>query len=99
MGMMQVAGLANNCYCNSSALNMPLQGGYLDFENYSFYLRNYNSVDYWAAGAIVGGSVPSIAFVVALFWWLKCRHLWKANERRGHQLQQWGVYADTRWLQ
>jgi hypothetical protein len=30
---------------------------------------------------VVGGSVPTIAFVVALFWWLKCSHLWQANEK------------------
>jgi len=35
---------------------------------------------FWIAAAVVGGSVPTIAFIVALFWWLKCKPLWKADE-------------------
>uniref|UniRef100_A0A0D2XL35 Uncharacterized protein n=1 Tax=Fusarium oxysporum (strain Fo5176) TaxID=660025 RepID=A0A0D2XL35_FUSOF len=88
---------ACNCYCKSSALNAPLLGGYLDFEGPAFYRDHFNVLQYWAAAAVIGGSVPTIPFIVALFWWLKCRHLWQANE--GWQPQgPRGIPADTRWL-
>ncbi|EWZ00141.1 hypothetical protein FOYG_00033 [Fusarium oxysporum NRRL 32931] len=93
----QVTGVASNCYCKSSALNAPLLGGYLDFEGPAFYRDHFNVLQYWAAAAVIGGSVPTIPFIVALFWWLKCRHLWQANE--GWQPQgPRGIPADTRWL-
>ncbi|KAH7487449.1 Uncharacterized protein HZ326_22694 [Fusarium oxysporum f. sp. albedinis] len=93
----QVTGVASNCYCKSSALNAPFLGGYLDFEGPAFYRDHFNVLQYWAAAAVIGGSVPTIPFIVALFWWLKCRHLWQANE--GWQPQgPRGIPADTRWL-
>ena len=61
---------------------MPTLGGYIDFKEYGFYRENFKVMLYWIVAAVVGGSVPAIAFVVALFWWLKCRDLWKANERQ-----------------
>ncbi len=94
----QVTGLASNCFCKSSALNMPLLGGYVDFKGYAFYREHFNVMPYWIGGAVVGGLVPTIAFVVALFWWLKCNHLWKANERQ-REYQLWSARAPTDWLQ
>lgn len=96
--MVQVTGLASNCYCKSSVLNAPLLGGYVDFENTGFYRDNFNVLQYWAAAAIVGSAVPTMAFVVALFWWLKCSHLWKATEHGNEPQRLWRVPADMRWL-
>ncbi|KAK4108552.1 hypothetical protein N656DRAFT_761206 [Canariomyces notabilis] len=95
--ILQLTGLANNCYCRSSALGMPLWGGYLDFKDPGYYLEHFYVIHYWTGAAVVGGLVPAIAFVTALFWWLKCKHLWKANER-GTQYRMYTVNADTRWL-
>ncbi|KAK0643191.1 hypothetical protein B0T16DRAFT_391758 [Cercophora newfieldiana] len=93
----QVTGLASNCWCKSSPF-APGWGGYIDFKDYSFYKRNFDVQRYWIGSAIIGSFVPTVAFVVALFWWLKCRHLWKANERR-REVQLWGHHASTEWLQ
>lgn len=94
-----MTGVANNCYCKSSNLGWPLgYGGYMDFENLEFYRANFNVVDYWTGGAVVGGFVPTATFVVALFWWRQCRYLWKANEREQPEPPE-GVEADTKWLQ
>lgn len=97
LGAFQVTGLASNCICKCSIFSMPLLGGYTDFKDAGFYRDNFNVMEYWAGAAHVGGSVPTVAFVVALFWWLKCRHLWKANER-GVQNRMYRVYASTTWL-
>ncbi|KAM7188161.1 hypothetical protein V8F20_010657 [Naviculisporaceae sp. PSN 640] len=94
----QVTGLASNCFCKSSAINRPFLGGYIDFENYSFYRDHYNVIPFWIFGAVVGGLVPTAAFVVALFWWVKCRQIWKANERTTNY-PVYAVRASTEWLQ
>ncbi|KAK3311949.1 hypothetical protein B0H66DRAFT_570967 [Apodospora peruviana] len=55
-------------YCKSSALNLPLLGGYIDFKGYDFYREHFNFTSYQVGSAVVGGLVPTIAFVVTLFW-------------------------------
>jgi hypothetical protein len=60
---------------------MPGIGGYMDFENAAFYRDHFNSGYYWGFAAVLGGAIPLIAFLVALFWWVKCKHLWSANEK------------------
>ncbi|KAF4457811.1 hypothetical protein F53441_325 [Fusarium austroafricanum] len=77
----QLTGVMNNCYCKSSALSMPGIGGYMDFENAAFYRDHFNSGYYWGFAAVIGGAIPLITFLVALFWWMKCKHLWSANEK------------------
>jgi hypothetical protein len=58
----------------------PAFGGYMNFENYQFYRDNCNVINYWAIAVGIGLFVPIVAFLVAVFWWLKCQHLWMANE-------------------
>ncbi|KAK0613957.1 hypothetical protein B0T14DRAFT_436678 [Immersiella caudata] len=93
----QVSGLASNCWCKSSPF-VPNLGGYIDFESPKFYRDHFDIKRYWIGSAVIGSIVPTMAFIVALFWWLKCRHLWKANERR-REFQAWGHHASTDWLQ
>jgi hypothetical protein len=76
---------------------MPRFGGYIDFQKPRYYRDNFNAEQYWIGAAVVGSLFPIIALSTALFWWLKCKHLWKANER-GRQYQMYTVNADTRWL-
>lgn len=93
-----MTGLASNCFCKCSVLNTPGFGGYIDFKDYNFYTKNFVVIPFWVGSAVIGGLVPTMAFVVALFWWLKCRHLWKANERR-REYELWTLEACTKWLQ
>ncbi|KAK3332753.1 hypothetical protein B0T19DRAFT_353144 [Cercophora scortea] len=54
----------------------------------------FDVTGYWITAAVVGGIVPIFAFLVAVFWWLKCQHLWAAagdeprriDLRRGHRV-------------
>jgi len=70
----------------------------VDFESQEFYRDNFSVMYYWAAAAVVGGLFRCIAFFLAVFWWIRCRDLWKANERTA-DVKHAGVEADTRWLQ
>ena len=29
----------------------------------------------------MGGLLPFAAFITVVFWWLKCQHLWSADQR------------------
>ncbi|KAK3356408.1 hypothetical protein B0T25DRAFT_450916 [Lasiosphaeria hispida] len=78
--IMQLSGVFNNCYCFSSPFAQPYFGGYMDFGDLVSYRRDFNVVGYWTAAAAVGGLIPVVTFVIAVFWWLKCSHLWNANE-------------------
>lgn len=70
----------------------------MDFENLEFYRDNFNVVQFWTASAAVGGIVPVITFIVAIFWWIRCSDLWKADERAREKRPRI-IEADTRWLQ
>lgn len=75
---------------------MPLLGGYMDFENAEFYRDHFNSGYYWGIAAVIGGAIPLIAFIVALFWWVNCKHLWNASEKYQGGLEN--NTTDTAWL-
>lgn len=71
----------------------------MDFESPAFYRDHFDVLGYWAGAAVLGAALPTFAFVVALFWWLKCSHLWKADEgrqRNPYELQS--IQANTTWL-
>ncbi len=71
----------NNCFCKASLFNLPAMGGYVDFYNAQYYKDHFNVELFWASATTIGGLVDIVAFIVAVFWWLKCQHLWSANER------------------
>ncbi|KAK3682943.1 hypothetical protein B0T22DRAFT_502102 [Podospora appendiculata] len=73
--VLQLSGVFNNCYCLSAPIARGMYGGYMDFANSLDYRNNFDVLNYWIAAAVVGGMVPMGAFVVAVFWWLKCQHL------------------------
>jgi len=52
------------------------------FEDTQFIRTNFDVVKYWATAAGFGLAIPAGSFVVAMFWWLKCQHLWKCNKER-----------------
>lgn len=94
----QLSGMINNCYCKAAVLGMPFGlGGYIDFESAEFYRKNFNISLFWTAGTAFGSLVPTIAFLTAMFWWLKCKHLWAANERaQAYPFQT--LRPSTEWL-
>ncbi|KAB5560223.1 hypothetical protein GE09DRAFT_962289 [Coniochaeta sp. 2T2.1] len=93
----QLTGGMNNCFCKSSLFNVPFQGGYMDFENAQFYKANFDVVMFWAIATAIGGFVPVSVFFVAIFWWMRCKNLWRAEERDVPGV--WGgPQADMNWL-
>ncbi|KAK3360564.1 hypothetical protein B0T25DRAFT_496507 [Lasiosphaeria hispida] len=102
----QVTGVTSNCFCRSSAVNLGYAKAYLDFEGFAFYRQNFNVDSFWISAAVVGGLAPAVAFMVALFWWFKCKPFWRVDENEtqhwpesGYELQDWVGSADTAWLQ
>jgi len=88
-----------NCYCLSSPIASKVGwGGYMSIGNATDFREDLDLLGWWISFAVVGG-------VVALVWWLKCQHLWRANQRGGRRpnenqmirLEQ--VRADMTWLQ
>ena len=67
----------------------------MDFETFEFDRDNFNVVLIWAFSASIGGLLPIAVFTVALVWWLRCRDLWSADERRGPSTED----INLAWLQ
>jgi hypothetical protein len=53
----------------------------MNMDNATFYREHCNVVKYWAAATAIGLLFPGVAFMIAIFGWLKCQRLWTANER------------------
>jgi hypothetical protein len=87
----------NNCFCKASLFSVPFKGGYMDFENAQFYKANFDVVMYWAIATAIGGFVPVAVFFVAIFWWTRCKNLWRAEERDVPRVWD-GPQADMNWL-
>ena len=73
-------------------------GNYMNFENAKFFLDFCDVQKYWIGATVVGGLVPFIAFLVALFGWLECQHLWSANESGPARMELDDRDIDWRWL-
>jgi hypothetical protein len=73
-------------------------GTYMNFENTKFYLEFCNVQKYWIGATVVGGLVPFGAFLVAVFGWLKCQHLWTANEGGLATFEMRTGRIDWEWL-
>jgi hypothetical protein len=94
----QLTGGMNNCWCKANMLDFRFgYGGYFDFENAAFYRENFDVKKFWALGTALGGLVPLAAFVVAVFCWMRCQHMWSANDRT-HAYQLQTIHANTEWL-
>ncbi len=98
--VLQITGAFNNCWCLAAPIASPVWGGYVEFGDAQLYKEVYDVLVYWATAAVVGGLVPIVAFVVAVFWWLKCQHLWATRERGiREEVRLKRVHADMSWLQ
>jgi hypothetical protein len=67
----------------------------MDFETFEFDRDNFNVAWIWILCASIGGLLPICVFIIALFWWLRCRDLWSADERSGPSIR----YISSAWLQ
>ncbi|KAF2112515.1 hypothetical protein BDV96DRAFT_648772 [Lophiotrema nucula] len=88
-----LTGAFNSCFC------MTLFGrSYMNFESSEFYLKFFHVGRYWIGATVIGGLVPFISFLWAVFGWLKCQHLWTVNEtgRSTGELKSREINSD--WL-
>lgn len=72
-----MTGLANNCFCKSSATCALSYGfgGYMDFESFSFYREHFGVSPYYTVATFVGTVIPTIVSVIVLNWW-RYKDLW-----------------------
>ncbi|KAM7219123.1 hypothetical protein V8F06_005561 [Rhypophila decipiens] len=78
------SGVLNNCYCNSCMPGFTGAGGYTDLvSSFGFFRDNYGLTTPWIVAAVVGASIPTMALIVALWWWRTCKLLWAASELGG----------------
>ena len=62
----QTFGSYNNCECKASAWGS--RGGYMDFENYSYY-RKHGAQYYWGAGTGVSAFIMLVSFAFIVYSW------------------------------
>lgn len=98
--MLILTGGMNTCYCQTSPFAFPAYGGYIMLENADALRDMFSIVKVWATAAGFRLAIPIVVFVVAVFWWLKCAHLWKAKEEDGGgtEMMARGLTIDTTWL-
>lgn len=71
------------------------------FQDFDFYVTNFNMESPWIIASAVGGFVLGAVLITAILWWMKCQHLWSTEERepvRSIMLANLEVQADTVWL-
>ncbi|KAK0741302.1 hypothetical protein B0T18DRAFT_440629 [Schizothecium vesticola] len=95
-----LTGGMNTCYCQTSPFAYPWFGGYMTFAKASGFRDMFSVTKFWATAASFGLAIPIVVFVTAIFWWLKCAHLWKVTEDsdEGTEMMAQGLAIDTRWL-
>ena len=71
---------------------------YMNFLDTKFYLDFCGVMKYWIGGTVIGGLVPFLAFLVAVFGWLECQHLWAANEAGPARYEMRNSMIDWSWL-
>ncbi|KAK4224264.1 hypothetical protein QBC38DRAFT_458481 [Podospora fimiseda] len=94
-----LSGATNNCYCNTTWFAYPTSGGYMTFDSSRFVRDNYNVKIPCICAAACGFTVTLGFFFFEAGWWLKCKHLWKTNERDKAISASSPVQLDTFWLQ
>jgi len=87
----------NTCWCQTVSLD-PILGGYMTFENTESLRDLFNVVTYWSTAAGFGLAIPVVSFVVAVFWWLRCQPLWKADEKKSRNTGSWDPRINWVWL-
>ena len=92
----QTFGSYNNCECKASTWGS--RGGYLDFENYSYY-RQHGAQYYWGAGTGISAFIMLVSFAFIVYSWvtqsfLTAEDYQKAMHglRRTRQFKNWTSY-------
>jgi hypothetical protein len=70
----------------------------MTFERTDTLRELFNVVKYWATAAGFGLAIPMLSFLVALFWWLKCQHLWATKENKSTEVEFRNSVIDWIWL-
>jgi len=93
--LLQVLNGMNNCFCKSSAFEIGLSNGYMDFENGPFYQSAYDVGWTWAMATVFG-----LAGCFSALFWLFRRYngdkkLWRVEEQA-----EMNVHKDVKldWL-
>ncbi|RSL95586.1 hypothetical protein CEP52_011963 [Fusarium oligoseptatum] len=76
-------------------------GGYMMFESFDYYVKNFAMDGPWISASVLGGLVPGAVLVTTTAWWMKCQHLWSTEEKEPVQdfaLGNVNFRADTSWL-
>ncbi|KAK0621830.1 hypothetical protein B0T17DRAFT_600607 [Bombardia bombarda] len=97
-GLVLTGGMSN-CYCSTTWFAYPLSGGYMTFESFEAVRAHYDVTVPWALAASVGFGLALVVFLVEIFWWVKCKHLWKTQERERPIPLDTPVRANMDWLQ
>jgi hypothetical protein len=93
----QLSGAINNCYCRSTMPGFTSAGGWwMGFESVLDDRDMFNLSPRWAAAAAGGLLIPVSSFVVAAFWWQKCKPLWAATERGAERVVT--RFTNSDWL-
>ncbi|KAJ4314006.1 hypothetical protein N0V84_009113 [Fusarium piperis] len=93
-----LAGGFRTCWCSTVKLS---SGGYMMFESFDYYVKNFAMDGPWISASVLGGLVPGAVLVTATAWWMKCQHLWSTEEAESVQDLPLGnvtFRADTSWL-
>ncbi|RSL71565.1 hypothetical protein CEP54_001349 [Fusarium duplospermum] len=93
-----LAGGFRTCWCSTVKLS---SGGYMMFESFDYYVKNFAMDGPWISASVLGGLVPGAVLVTATAWWMKCQHLWSTEETepvQGIALGNVNFKADTSWL-
>ncbi|KAM0435839.1 hypothetical protein ACHAPT_002730 [Fusarium lateritium] len=96
-----LAGGFRTCFCSTVQLIFPHSGGYMMFQSFDYYVKNFYMYGPWITASVLGGLVPGATLVTATAWWMKCQHLWSTEETEPVQdlgLAIVGFKADTSWL-
>ena len=93
--ILQVVGGLNDCTCKSSVFGTKTYGGYMDFENGSFYHRAYHVQRYWISAAVIGFFGCTLPIAWALRQWSKRSNLWKTSESK---VPEEGYDMSSEWL-
>jgi len=71
----------------------------MTFESKAVIREHYEVTAVWATAASIGFGLALAVFLIECFWWVKCQHMWRLQNRERAIPLRSLVKADTSWLQ
>ena len=71
----------------------------MTFESKDVIRRHYDVTALWATAASIGFGLVLAVFLTECFWWVKCQHMWRTQNRDRPIPLRTRVKVDTSWLQ